>query len=67
MGLCAEEVEEHVDGETYEEEEQEVQPVRRVADHLLELVCKSAKLEGAEEPEDDEVGGDGGCNHEHRD
>jgi hypothetical protein len=58
VGLCAEEVEEHVYGETYEEEEQEIQPVRRVANHLLELVCQSAKLEGAEEPEDDEIGGD---------
>jgi len=67
MRLCAEEVEEHVYGETYEEEEQEIQPVRRVADHLLELVCKGAELEGAEEPEDDEVGGDGGYDHEHRD
>jgi hypothetical protein len=30
------------------------------------LVCKSAKLEGAEEPEDDEIGGDWCCNHEQR-
>ena len=67
MGLCAQEVEEHVDGETYEEEEREVHPVSRVADHLLELVCESAKLERAEEPEDYEIRGDRRCNHEYRD